>query len=440
MSQMKSYSIGWIRSIKLMMRVICFYPNGPMRAAHGTFLSSLLLIKAHEMVADQAAVEFNVLWSRTTPIMVSVVDDAYETVLTLQCDHGMGMTVTGDPGSVWAFRFACSSAISPLEEQVLSSIIQGSIGLSVTSFLGQLILNGGSPEVFMSNGYVVFKVKGIDDFVLMLDPATGVVRDVMTSSIYGVYCFHDQLTTNTIQLAGKLNSTDPNTRPEWFDQINVVSVSLGTIVASMGIVEFGEVAFAGAKFVGPVALVLAPLAFLNAIQPGAIEEAERDGNFNTAEYLKNNNLLDLEWDVMLQCLGKGGPPQGVWDESDQYAQYAIQNNQEEMKEYSQTLYNGALELFLPDDHTLTIDETEEALMKSGYLLMIIDESGDTELYDDLSCPYDRYKYEKARLEAEEEYDTALSQPPTDPLGQFLVKFIEWSVKKSKSGKIGRAHV
>jgi len=30
------------------------------------------------MVADEAASKFNVTWSRTTPIAVSVCDDAYE--------------------------------------------------------------------------------------------------------------------------------------------------------------------------------------------------------------------------------------------------------------------------------------------------------------------------------------------------------------------------
>jgi hypothetical protein len=36
------------------------YAPGAMKAAYGTFLTSLLVIKAHDMVADQAATEFNV--------------------------------------------------------------------------------------------------------------------------------------------------------------------------------------------------------------------------------------------------------------------------------------------------------------------------------------------------------------------------------------------
>ncbi|NYB52465.1 MAG: right-handed parallel beta-helix repeat-containing protein, partial [Methanobacteriaceae archaeon] len=46
------------------------YPEGPMKAAYGTFLESLLVIKCHDIVADAAANKYNVTWSRTTPIVV----------------------------------------------------------------------------------------------------------------------------------------------------------------------------------------------------------------------------------------------------------------------------------------------------------------------------------------------------------------------------------
>ena len=98
-----------------------------MRAAYGTFLTSLLMIKTHDMVADQAAAQFNVTWTRTTPIVVSVFDDAYSTVLTLECDHRFGMDVVGDPSSVWAFRYACSSAINPIEHQVMETLFPGMV-------------------------------------------------------------------------------------------------------------------------------------------------------------------------------------------------------------------------------------------------------------------------------------------------------------------------
>ena len=98
-----------------------------MRAAYGTFLSSLLMIKAHDMVADQAAAEYNVTWTRTTPIVVSVYDDAYSTTMTLKCDHRFGMDVVGDPEDVKAFRYACSSAINPIEHQVMETLFPGMV-------------------------------------------------------------------------------------------------------------------------------------------------------------------------------------------------------------------------------------------------------------------------------------------------------------------------
>ncbi|NYB52639.1 MAG: hypothetical protein HVN35_08795 [Methanobacteriaceae archaeon] len=44
-----------------------------MKAAYGTFLESLLVIKCHDIVADAAANKYNVTWSRTTPIVVLFV-------------------------------------------------------------------------------------------------------------------------------------------------------------------------------------------------------------------------------------------------------------------------------------------------------------------------------------------------------------------------------
>lgn len=62
------------------------YLAGPMKAAYGTFLASLLMIKCHDMVADQAASKFNVTWTRATPAVVSCLDDATSTYLG-EMDH-----------------------------------------------------------------------------------------------------------------------------------------------------------------------------------------------------------------------------------------------------------------------------------------------------------------------------------------------------------------
>ena len=142
------------------------YQPGAMKAAYGTFLASLLVIGCHDLVADEAAAEFDVSWSRTTPVVVSVCDDAASSYLTGEMDHRMGMDVVGDPGDEWGFRFACSSAFSPVENMVIDP---DNIG-SVTLGLGERILSGEIPELFMSNGYIIFKIEGKDDLILLLDP------------------------------------------------------------------------------------------------------------------------------------------------------------------------------------------------------------------------------------------------------------------------------
>ncbi|NYB51587.1 MAG: hypothetical protein HVN35_03340 [Methanobacteriaceae archaeon] len=93
-----------------------------MKAAYGTFLNSLLVIKCHDLVADSAAARYNVTWTRTTPTAISTLDDAYSTLLTGEMDHRMGMDVTGNPQNVKAFRFACSSAFSPIEYWIMSAL------------------------------------------------------------------------------------------------------------------------------------------------------------------------------------------------------------------------------------------------------------------------------------------------------------------------------
>ena len=81
------------------------YQPGAMKAAYGTFLAALLVIECHDLVADEAAAEFSFSWSRTTPVVVSVCDDAASSYLTGEMDHRMGMDVVGDPGDVWGVPF-----------------------------------------------------------------------------------------------------------------------------------------------------------------------------------------------------------------------------------------------------------------------------------------------------------------------------------------------
>jgi hypothetical protein len=57
--------------------------TGGMKAAYGTFLTALLVEYCHDQIADEAASIYNVTWSRTSPIIVSVVDEAYQTYVNI---------------------------------------------------------------------------------------------------------------------------------------------------------------------------------------------------------------------------------------------------------------------------------------------------------------------------------------------------------------------
>ncbi len=132
-------------------------------------------------------------------------DDAYQTYLTLECDHSMGMTVFGALSDVWMFNYFCSSAISFIEYGVMDNIGYGQINtidMSVNSvtldLIDELIINNASLEYFIQNSYIIYKAVGCDDNFMVMDLETGIMRDINTiSGYYGAYCFHDGLTNLT---------------------------------------------------------------------------------------------------------------------------------------------------------------------------------------------------------------------------------------------------
>lgn len=136
--------------------------------------------------------------------MVSVGDDTYQTLLTGEMDHRMGMTVTGPAENVKAFRFACSSSFSPTEYWVMTALFPtngtgSTYGPnptgSVTMGLGQILLDGGTLEMFESNGYIIIRQLGNNTKVLVIDPETGMLMDIMNGeNACGSYCYKSQQT------------------------------------------------------------------------------------------------------------------------------------------------------------------------------------------------------------------------------------------------------
>jgi len=355
------------------------YAPGAMKAAYGTFLTSLLVIKCHDMVADQAASEFNVTWTRTTPIVVYCVDDAISTYITGASSLRMGMDVNGTASNVWAFRFACSSAFSPIEYMVAGN----STGLSVTLGLGERILNGEIPELFMSNGYLVYKIQGKDDLFLLLDPETGIVTDC-AYGIHGAYCFHDQITDDIIERAEELNSTNPdiqNTFPIIIGSMTIgIAEGIPEIIALVEyIVAAGEAAApyiaSTMPYLGAASLVVLPFAILEAVNPQLIEQAEREGNFNSVEWYRQN-FLDRWKDALQYILFQSGGWAVVLNEQNAYIdeinQPLYEQRDKEWQEFYDSIWgginflmeNGEEEL---DDEQTTSDEfwAEQVLKNLG---------------------------------------------------------------------------
>jgi hypothetical protein len=179
------------------------YPAGGMKAAYGTFFTALMMIYCHDILANTAVGEFNVTWSRTHPAVVSVGDDAYQTYLTLECDHSMGMTVIGSLKNIILFNSVCSSHISTIEYGIMQNLdfiyqystVSMDVMGSVIRDMFYGLWAGTDLELFTQNEFIVMKLAGRDDLVLLYEPETGIMRDINTvNGFYGAYCFHDQIT------------------------------------------------------------------------------------------------------------------------------------------------------------------------------------------------------------------------------------------------------
>ncbi|MFA0833794.1 MAG: Ig-like domain-containing protein [Methanobacterium formicicum] len=336
------------------------YQAGPMKAAYGTFLTSLLMIKCHDIVADNAAAEFNVTWSRTTPIVVSVVDDAYEGYMTLECDHRFGMDVTGDSSNVRAFRFACSMAISPIEYGVMQTLFpclnsssEGNFSLSPTSSVtigwGHEILNGEMPDIFMSNGYLV--IKSIDNHLfLVIDPETGIVRDVMATTStfsYATWCYSDQQTDWSSDLGEEIISNNQTVslediKPTWLGFIITAGTGAATETGTMGVTGLSL----GTLELGAAGTVIA--------YGGAVVGM----SVAVAVLLYEPYFMLYEFPEKLRIMKE------IYD----------------MKQNQSEAWTGAVSLFLPKDREPTPKELQEAYIKAASLLMDMYESGDMDYY------------------------------------------------------------
>lgn len=168
---------------------------GEMKAAYGSFLSALLVIYEHDKLADKFANYYNVTWNRVSPVVFSMCNDYRSAYITGESDHGMGMKVQGNDSNIWNFRFACSFSYSIIEQMVGTFIWNNTEIGTVTLSMIVDFLNNNSWDILANGKYLIFKndQKGM---FLILDKATGIVRDAMLSDslICAMPCYHDNIT------------------------------------------------------------------------------------------------------------------------------------------------------------------------------------------------------------------------------------------------------
>ncbi|NYB51598.1 MAG: hypothetical protein HVN35_03395 [Methanobacteriaceae archaeon] len=357
------------------------------------------------MVADQAASKFNVTWSRITPIAVSVCDDAYDGYMTLECDHRFGMDVTGDSSNVYAFRFACSLVINPIEHSVMKTLFPSinssftgnisEIYSSITISLGQKMLNGEMPNTFMSNGYIV--IKSVDNHLfLVIDPVTGIVRDVMVTNptfSYGSWCYSDQQTEWASELAEKLNGTNLSIQPDWLKSTYEISMRAGLVALGTGaIAESAGTAFGTGTLIG-TGMLLTIAAYAMPITAGVV-------------------VACVIFEI---CVDQGWLPPEKCREicGNAFLPFALINT------------------FIYDEPTPTIQQLKETYWKTSELLRLISENEDEESYDVMFG----YPHTPSGLAVAERYEHLFAPPPiggdNDEDMTEVGKFIREKLEKTK---------
>lgn len=220
------------------------YSNGFMKAAYGSFMEGLLVIYCNDLVADASAARFNVTWDRTSPMVMSVRDDVYQTILSGECSFNFGRTVTGDVDNVRAFNFACSASFSPIEHYVGKTLFPNwNDNTSATVGLGYILEHGGSLEIIRDGFYTLIRENNSDDKLLIYDSQTGILRDHIMS-IYGSYCYSNQQAEWACDLAEEIldkSNTVKGYLNDSSNDLNGLSESLGNLLkSSLLMEEFGD--------------------------------------------------------------------------------------------------------------------------------------------------------------------------------------------------------
>lgn len=157
--------------------------------AYATFMASLMVEYAHDIMAETASSDLNVTWSRTHPIVVSTHQDANEVYLTLDTDHSMGMTAVGNPEDLWNFNYITSSSLSLIEYMVINGVSglpyqsygeNGAYNSVLMDMITNYMVNNESLKSFLQGNYLIIKAVNNNYNYIVIDMGTGVCRDINT--------------------------------------------------------------------------------------------------------------------------------------------------------------------------------------------------------------------------------------------------------------------
>ena len=176
-----------------------------MKAAFGGFIDGDDVIYCNDLCVDIAAERFDVAWVRTSPMVMSVRDDHFMTIMSDESSFYFGRKVLSEDEDIRkAFYFACSSNFSPIEFYVHQTLFPGIVDGGVMVDFGNCLLNNGSLRIEDEGRFVYIFENSSDVFsCLCFDRVSGLFMD---ASWFGsvAYCYSNQQTGWACDLAGEL--------------------------------------------------------------------------------------------------------------------------------------------------------------------------------------------------------------------------------------------
>ena len=137
-------------------------------------------------------------------------------------DASMGMNIKGDTNSTKAFRYACSSILSPIEDKILKS--EAFPINSVLLGTGQKLMNGTVINIEEQGTNTIVHAYNDNNTKILIDSDTYLVKEMIGSykgstSTVPAYCYYDLQT----KLATTLGNNIINNNCNWLGTIGGLS-------------------------------------------------------------------------------------------------------------------------------------------------------------------------------------------------------------------------